>query len=194
MSIAKKFTKLLVLTIALSLSTVLLVGMLRGKKQKEQQMLPVNETSEAEMKLTDMEYTEMQKGRRIWTLKAAEAKYFQEDQKTALTNVKLVFFLESGEEIHLESRHGMLYAGSKDIELWSAVHAQFPRGYELSTEKAYYNHEDSLISSKAAILITGPDLKLISNHWKYLIPERRALLEGKVQATLALEPNDKITQ
>jgi LPS export ABC transporter protein LptC len=191
MSMAKRITKLLVLTIALALSTMLLVGVLRGKKQKEQQMVVVNETSDAEMKLTDMEYTEMQKGRRVWTLKAAEAKYFQEDQKTALTNVQLVFFLESGEEIHLESRHGMLYAGSKDIELWNAVHAHFPRGYELSTEKAYYDHEHSLISSQAAILITGPDLRLVGNHWKYLIPERRALLEGKVQATLALEPITK---
>lgn len=189
MKIPIKFSRFLVVAIALTITYVLLMSVWKAKTQKEQQMASVTEESSAEMKLTDMEYTEMQKGRRMWTLRAEEAKYFQEDQQTALTRVRLVFFMENGEEIHLESQQGVLHAGSKDIELWHAVHAVFPRGYELSTERARYNHKQNLLSSETAILITGPDLKLEGKHWKYLIPERRAFLEGKVQATLAFEAN-----
>lgn len=177
----------LVLAVAVTATTVLLLGIWKGKARKEQQMTAVGTASEAEMKLTDMEYTEMQKGRRIWHLKASEAKYFQEDQKTALSKVELVFFLENGEEIHLESRHGILYAGSKDIELWGQVHAAFPQDYELATEKAYYHHAENQISSDAAIQVIGPDVKLAGMKWKYAIPERRALLEGQIQATLMVD-------
>ena len=168
-----------------------IAGLLYGRAMHSK---PVSATVKAtgkyiltEMKLTDMEYTEMQKGRRIWNLKASEAKYFQEDQKTALSRVELVFFLESGEEIHLESQHGILYAGSKDIELWGQVHAAFPQDYELTTEKAYYRHAENEISSDAAILVTGPDMKLAGMKWKYAIPERRAFLEGQIQATLMVD-------
>ena len=187
MKIPIKFSHLFILAIALTIAFVLFMSTWKAKTQKEQQMAAATEENSAEMKLTDMEYTEMQKGRRMWTLRAEEAKYFQEDQKTALTKVRLVFFMEDGQEIHLESQQGVLHAGSKDIELWHAVHAVFPKGYELSTERARYNHEQNLISSDTAILVTGPDLKLESRHWKYLIPERRAFLDGQVQATLAFE-------
>lgn len=195
MKIPIKFKHLVVLAGALVLISTLAMGVWKGKSHKGKQVGRVDEDeSAAEMKLTDMEYTEMQKGRRMWTLRAAEAEYFQEDQKTALTKVRLVFFLDDGEEIHLESQHGMLYAGSKDIELWQAVHAVFPRGYELTTERAHYDHKEDLISSKTAILVTGPDLKLQGKHWKYLIPAQRAYLEGQIQATLALEPTRKTKQ
>ncbi|MDY0040878.1 MAG: LPS export ABC transporter periplasmic protein LptC [Desulforhabdus sp.] len=187
MKIQVKSRHVIMLAIGLTLALVVAMGIRKAKTQKGQRMAAVSEGPSAEMKLTDMEYTEMQKGRRIWTLKAEEAKYFQEDQKTALTRVRLVFFMEDGEEIHLQSQQGVLHAGSKDIELWHAVHAVFPKGYELSTERARYDHKQNLISSETAILITGPDLKLEGKHWKYLIPERRALLGGRVEATLASE-------
>jgi len=187
MRLFKRSMQVLVLAVALIASAVLVMGIWKGKAQKEQQMTTVTDASEAEMKLTDMEYTEMQKGRRIWNLKAAEAKYFQEDQKTALSRVELVFFLESGEEIHLQSQHGVLHAGSKDIELWGQVHAAFPQDYELTTEKAYYRHAENEISSDAAIMVTGPDIKLAGMKWKYAIPERRAFLEGQIQATLIVD-------
>lgn len=191
MKLFKRSMQVLVLAVALSASAVLLMGIWRGKAQKEQQMTTVTDASEAEMKLTDMEYTEMQKGRRIWNLKAAEAKYFQDDQKTALSRVELVFFLENGEEIHLQSQHGILYAGSKDIELWGQVHAAFPQEYELTTEKAHYRHADNEISSDASIVVTGPDMKLAGMKWRYAIPERRAFLEGQIQATLIVDSSQE---
>lgn len=191
MKLFKRSMQVLVLAVALSASAVLLMGIWKGKTQKEQQMTTVTDASEAEMKLTDMEYTEMQKGRRIWNLKAAEAKYFQDDQKTALSRVELVFFLENGEEIHLQSQHGILYAGSKDIELWGQVHAAFPQDYELTTERARYRHSDNEISSDASILVTGPDMKLAGMKWRYAIPERRAFLEGQIQATLIVDSSQE---
>lgn len=191
MAFSRRFVQSIILMIAVGLSLVLAMGTWKGTSQQDrrEEEAPVdNSLSEAEMKLIDMEYTEMRGGRRLWTIKASEAKYFQAEQKTILRSVLLTFFLKDEGEIHLESQQGILYAGTKNIELWDSVRAKLPEGYEFSTERAFYEHELETISSDTGIRVSGPDLQLRSDHWKYKIPEHRAMLEGAVQATLAFLP------
>jgi LPS export ABC transporter protein LptC len=186
---SSKLAQVAILTIVLGLTAVLAVGVWKGKGQKEQQVAPPpSESPEPEMKLTDMEYTEMQEGRRLWSLKASEARYFQDEQKTLLSSVLLTFFLEDGTEIRLESRKGILFAGTKNIELWDSVHAVMPKGYELSTERAFYDHEVKRIISQTVISVSGPDLQLEGRQWEYRIPEHMAVLDGGVTATLRFAP------
>ena len=180
----RKLAQVIVLAIAVGLTAVLVMGIWKGKGQKEQVVTAPSETPEPEMKLTDMDYTEMQEGRRLWTLKASEARYFQDEQKTLLTSVVLTFFMEDGKEVHLESRQGILYAGTKNIELWDSVHAEISGGYALSTERAFYEHKVKKISSETLISVSGPDLQLEGQHWEYRIPEHMGIVEGGVKATL----------
>lgn len=176
------------LLIALGASGVLVFGIWKGKTRTEQQAAPAAETPDAEMKLTDMEFTEMQEGKRAWTLHASEAKYFQDEQRTALTAVRITFFLEDGDEIRLESRSGVLYAGSKNIEVWDSVRASLPRGYELTTDRAAYDHQKRLISSETPIRLSGADIALEGTRWQYRISDQLAVLEGGVKASLLFLP------
>ncbi len=139
--VPRRLAQGLALTFVLGLTMVLVVGIWKGRTQKEQQAVQTTAKSDAEMRLGDMEYTELQEGKHLWTIRAAEAKYFQEEQKTLLSSVRITFFLENGEEIQLGSQEGALYAGTKDIALWGAVQAVLPRGYQLSTERAFYDHQ-----------------------------------------------------
>ncbi|GLI36198.1 hypothetical protein DAMNIGENAA_36310 [Desulforhabdus amnigena] len=185
---SRKLLQGLVLTLALGLTSVLMVGIWKGKTMKEQRVVEESEPTEAEMKLTDMEYTEMQEGNRIWTLKASEANYFQDEQKTLLTSVLLTLFLKSGEEIYLKSQKGILFAGTRNIELTDSVEATLPQGYTLSTEKAFYNHEARTIQSESLIHLTGPDVDLQGKRWQFHIPEREGIIEGGVRATVVFLP------
>ncbi|NLI31996.1 MAG: LPS export ABC transporter periplasmic protein LptC [Deltaproteobacteria bacterium] len=178
-----------VLAVALGLCLLMIQGIWKGKKQKDQQQaVTVREPGDAEMKLTDMEYTEMQEGRKFWTLRASEAKYFQSEQKTLLSAVQLIFYLEEGDEIRLESREGSLHAGTKDIELWNAVRVILPRGYKISTERAFYEQQKQSIFSDVMVRLDGPDVLLEGNRWEYRIPEHRAILDGGVRASMSLKP------
>jgi len=175
------------LIVALGLSAVLVKGVWEGKSQNEHRMAPEADStpSDAEMKLTDMEYTEMQDGKKLWAVVASEARYFQNEQKTHLTTVRLTVFGENGGDIHMESREGILYAGTKNIELWGAVHAMLPQGYELFTERAFYEHQEKVISSQTHIHMFGPEVESLEGEvWEYRMGECKALLEGGVQATL----------
>jgi LPS export ABC transporter protein LptC len=177
-----------VLAFALGLTIVLVVGVWKGKNQKELQGVETTERSDAEMRLKDMEFTELQEGKRLWTLRAAEAKYFHEEKKTLLSSVRVSFFLESGEEIRLESQEGALHAGTKNMEMWNSVQAVLPRGYQLFTERVFYDYEKKAISSNTLIKLTGPDVQLEGKLWEFRIPENKAVVEGGVQGTLAFLP------
>jgi LPS export ABC transporter protein LptC len=188
MMVPRKVVQGVALAFALGLTIVLVVGVWKGKNQKELQKFETAERSDAEMRLKDMEYTELQEGKRLWTLRAAEAKYFHEEKKTFLSSVHVSFFLESGEEIRLESQEGALYAETKNMEMWGSVQAVLPRGYQLSTERAFYDFQKKAISSNTLIKLTGPDVQLEGKPWEYRIAENKAVVEGRVQGTLAFLP------
>ena len=179
-----RLIRFVLLMIVLGTSGLLAFAVWKGVLLKGQRLDQVGEPSEAEMKLTEMEYIEMQEGRRLWSLKASEATYLQAEQKTVLKSVHLTFFLEDGGEAYLESRDGALFTESKDIELWNDVRASFPRGYELLTQRAYYEHRNRLVRSAEAIRVKGPELDLAGSRWEYRIPERRGMVEGDVRARI----------
>jgi LPS export ABC transporter protein LptC len=189
---SKKVAQGLVLAFVLGLTMVLVIGVWKGRNQKELQTVQTTARSDAEMRLSDMEYTELQDGKRLWTIRAAEAKYFQEEQKTLLSSVHITFFLASGEEIQLESLNGVLYPETKNIELWGAIHAVLPRGYQLSTERALYDHQKKVISSETPVRLAGPDVQIEGKLWEYRIPENKAVVEGGIQGALVFLPSKTI--
>lgn len=185
---SRRFAQVIVLGIALGLSAVLIVGMWRGKVQKDQRSATVTEPSESEMKLQDIEFTDIQDGRRFWTLRAAEARYFQDQQRTMLKAVRLTFFLEEGGEIVLESQDGVLNAGTKNIELTNSVRTTLPYGYEIITDRAFYQHTIKELHGDDPIKLVGPDVQVTGNRWKCRIRERDVTVEGDVKAKVMSIP------
>lgn len=182
---ARKIIQGLIIAVIVGLSVFLAAGVWKGKVQQNRKAEPTPVTSDAEMKLTDMEFTEMQQGKRFWTLHAEEAKYFQEQQKTSLKAVHLVFYLDDkGEEMQLDGKEGIFYAGTKNIELREEVRATLPRGYVVTTTKAVYDQQKRLISADEPIRLTGPGIEVEGNRWAYSISENTASLDGGVKASL----------
>ncbi len=182
-----KIAQFFVVMVIVALVLVLAAGIWRGKSRQTQQDAQQTSPVDAEMKLTDMEFTEMQEGKRFWTLCASEAKYFQDQQKTLLQAVRLTLYLEkTGEEIRLESREGVLHAVTKDIDLSGNIHVTLPREYELTTEKAHYTHSSRIVESDDPVHISGPGLELDGNKWKYRIADHVAKIDGKVTASLTV--------
>jgi LPS export ABC transporter protein LptC len=181
----RSIVQVLVALVIVGLSIALAAGIWGGKPQKVKDDAP-KETGapEAEMKLTDMEFTEMQQGKKFWTLRASEAKYFQGEQKTALKTVHLTFHMEKDQQIQVESEHGIMYAGTKNIELRDSVRATLPDGYVMTMERAFYDHNKKLVFADVPIHISGPGIEFEGNSWEYRIPDHVASLSGGVKASL----------
>lgn len=137
---------------------------------------------DSDIRLTDMDYTEVQEGKPLWRIKAHEAKYYEGEQKTLLTQVDLTLFMETDREVHLNSDYGLLHTGRKDIELWGRVSARVPQGYEVHADKVYYDHEAQKIRSQSPVRLTGPQVDLQGNQWHYDLTTSKAFVEGEVRA------------
>ncbi len=188
MSSKRKLAQFLVIMIIVALSLVLAAGIWRGKSRPvRQESRQETYPADAEMKLKDMEFTEMQQGKRFWTLCASEAQYFQDQQKTLLHEVRVTFYLEkTGEEIHLESREGVLHAGTKDIDLSGNIRVALPQNYVVTTQSAHYTHSNRIVKSDDPVHVSGPGLELNGNRWEYKIADHLTRVEGKVRASLVM--------
>jgi len=180
-----KFAQILIIMVIAALSLILAAGIWKGRSRQVRQEAKQTPAADAEMKLNDMEFTEMQDGRRFWKLCASEAKYFQDQQKTLLVAVRLTLYLDkSDEQVQLESREGVLYAGTKDIDLNGDIRVKLPRVYVVTSEKAHYTHNGRIFESDTPVHISGPGLELDGNRWKYKIADHLARVEGQVRAIL----------
>lgn len=184
MTFPRKIAQVFIISIVVGLSLVLVMGIWKGKAQKSQQPAAQAGESAGEMKLTDMEFTEMQQGKRFWTLCASEATYFQDQQKTLLKAVRMNFYMNKDEELQLESKEGTLHAGTKNVELRDSVRVILPRDYVITSERALYDHKNKTISSDEPIRISGPGLELEGRRWEYRIPEHVAAIGGGVTASM----------
>jgi LPS export ABC transporter protein LptC len=182
-----KLVQVFILLIIVSLCVVLAAGVWRKKTQPVGK--PAKQTAPAEeaMKLKDMKFTEMQEGKRYWTLHATEAKYFQDEQKTLLLNVHLTFYLDkAGEELQLTSKEGVLFAGTKNIDLKGDIRVQLPHDYVATMQTAHYVQRKKLVESGDPVHLSGPGLTLDGNMWKYSVNDHTAEVDGKVTASLVL--------
>jgi LPS export ABC transporter protein LptC len=185
MTFPGNIAKGMLLTGAILLGSVLVFGIWKGSRRSQEVEPVVAEPAQSQMTLAGIEFTEIEQGRKSWTLRASEARYFQEEQKTQLKEVQLVFYLNDGQELLLTSREGLLYAGTKDMELRGGIEATVPLGYQLSSENAFYGHQQQRIHSDAAIQVKGPALELEGSRWEYSLATQRAVIQGGVKATLS---------
>lgn len=174
--------------VAAAMGIMMGVAVVKGLLQKEQRTRAGGEPSDSQMMISQMEYVEMQEGRKFYVLRASEARYFQDQQKSILKAVRLTFFLENGEEAFLSSEEGVFFAATKNIEFMGAVESILPGGYRLTTDRAVYEHEKRTLSSDTPINVSGPDLELRGGSWRFLIPERKGQVEGGVRAQVTLLP------
>ncbi len=188
MSARAKIAQFFIIAVIAGVTMVLVAGVWKEKSRPVTHETPEACPPDAEMKLTDMEFTEMQQGKRFWTLCASEAKYFQDQQKTLLQTVHLTFYLDkSEEEIHVQSREGVLHAGTKDIELEGEIRAELPRDYVVTMAKAHYDHKNRIVQSDEPVHISGPGLEMDGARWEYEMADHVAKMGGKVRASLVID-------
>jgi len=182
----KKIAQGFIILVIAGLSLVLIVGIWKGKGPGSSARDSEPNISDSEMKLTEIEFTEMEQGKRFWTLRAAEAVYRQDKQQTFLKSVHMTFYLDNDEEVRLESREGTFSTATKNVQLIRDVRANLPRGYVVTTQRVRYNHNKRTVASDQGIHLTGPGADMTANAWEYRINDRQGTASGKVDVSLVL--------
>lgn len=182
----KALLRIVLLAVAICLTAFLVYGVWRANERELGHSNSSGSIMEAAMQLSNMEYTEMENGRRLWTLRAEKAGYYQEKQKSVLSNVHMIFYLQDGREIRLTSDHGILFVTTKNIDLSGRVQATMPEGYTVRTEKVSYRHKQGSVSSQTPTYLKGPEVTLQGDRWEYRLAEEHGTLHGGVRAIVDL--------
>ena len=155
---------------------------LKAQKAKTKEDAPAAASVDSDIRLTDMDYTEVQEGKPLWRIKAKEAKYYEKEQKTLLSGVTLTLFMENNQEVHLAGDYGLFHTGRKDVELWGHVTARAPQGYELQTDRVLYEHSAQTIRSQSPVRFLGPQVDVAGTEGRYDLTTATISVEGEVRA------------
>lgn len=136
--------------------------------------------SPATAELEGMEYSEVEKGRTLWTLYADKALFFQEEKRSLLHAVKVKFYLEDGSNVELKADRAVMYAGTKNLELSGRVHVRLPYGYTLITDRAAYSNASGEVYSNRPLRVYGPLLEGTVNSWRFDVKNMIGYGEGGV--------------
>lgn len=188
MGVSASIRKWIIAVLGIGLSAGLIFTLVKGREGGlPVQMVPMAGSS-GEMVMTEIELVEIEYEQQKWTLKAAQARYLKDEQKTELKDVFLVLQMKSGEEVELRSQVGILYTNSKDMELIGQVQARVAQSYQLNSDYAYYNHIQQTVSSGSGVHVEGPELVLDGGRWQVGVNEQRAVVDGGVKARLIFTP------
>lgn len=135
--------------------------------------------SEADMVFKNVEQTAIRNGINEWRLNANKAYLVETQKKMVLENPKVEFFMESGNNVFLTARKGILKIDSKDIQVSGDVIVT-QDSYTLKTKQLMYKHDKRLLFTKNSVRITGSLFDLIAGSMKVDLTRNQGLFDNGV--------------
>lgn len=135
--------------------------------------------SEADMVFKNVEQTAIRNGINEWRLNANKAYLVETQKKMVLENPKVEFFMESGNNVFLTARKGILKIDSKDIQVSGNVIVT-QDSYTLKTKQLMYKHDKRLLFTKNSVRITGSLFDLIAGSMKVDLTRNQGLFDNGV--------------
>lgn len=138
--------------------------------------------------IRDFRRVKLQDGRKVWEISAQDAQYFQEDNLIVVRDARMELSRRDGSTIGLkgnEARIEIVGREVKRVELNGAIEVT-ASGYIVRTDHAIYDHERKLISSPAAVEISGRALHLRGDSMEVQVDDEHVTLFHNV--SMHLEP------
>jgi len=170
---------------ALAAAVVVFVGfrVMTAGKDRSPVVLPKG----IDMALGSIDHTATQDGRKSWQLKAKAGQLQRASSLLALKQVKLVIFMENGQQVTVSADEGALDTASNDIEVSGDV-VVINQGNTLSTARLNYAHQRQVITTDVPVHLTNGDSSVAADTMVYELNAGRAEFRGKIRATMGQAP------
>ncbi len=114
---------------------------------------------DADMVIEGVDYTEVRKGKKFWTLHAREAKFYSKKGQTLLSDVNAVVYLQDGRKLYIKGDKATMHVSSKNIELFGKVILK-TGPYTLVTDSLHYLNNKRIIMTRDRVIMTGNGMVL----------------------------------
>ena len=133
--------------------------------------------------LGEVRHTAVREGRKEWVLEAASAHYSERSKEAVFEDVRVIFFMDNGGEVHLQGRKGTINTASNDMQVTGAVRIQ-KEDQALMTERIEYNHETRYLTSQSPVRILGRNFDLRADTMEVDLAAETARFTGAVEGRI----------
>lgn len=133
--------------------------------------------------LGEIRHTAVREGRKEWILEASSAQYSENSREAVFNDVKVTFFMDNGDKVHLEGQKGTINTATNDMQVSGDVRVEKDTN-TLLTETIEYDHNTRKITSQSPVRIMGRNFDLRSDAMQVDLTSEKALFTGAVKGQI----------
>jgi LPS export ABC transporter protein LptC len=141
---------------------------------------------EVAQRIQDFHRVQVRDGRKVWEIAAAEARYFDEEQRVDVREPNLQLYLSDGKQVGIKGSSGRVSLDGKElksVELEGGIEVSLAN-YKVETEYAVYDRARDLISAPGGVRISGSDLQAQGGAMEVEVGTQQLRLRRDVHMTL----------
>jgi len=138
---------------------------------------------DAAQRIQDFHRVQVRDGRKEWEIAAAEARYFEDEQKVVVRKPMLKLYLKDGRAVGIQGEDGVVMLDGKElrsVDLNGAIEVSLA-DYVMRTAEAHYDRGQDMISSASEVEITGGDVDARGVGMQVEVSAQKFRLLGDVQ-------------
>ncbi|MDJ0853978.1 MAG: LPS export ABC transporter periplasmic protein LptC [Desulfobacterales bacterium] len=180
----KKILLLALLAGVVVLAGLLVRGYLKYREFRENPAKLIEAIPEGtNIVLGEVRHTAVREGRKEWVLEAASAQYSESSKEAVFNEVKVTFFMDNGDRIHLQGQKGTINTASNDMLVAGNVRIERD-DQTLLTDQIEYDHETRYLTSPSEVRITGRNFDLRADAMRVDLAAETAFFTGAVEGTI----------
>lgn len=133
--------------------------------------------------LGEVRHTAVREGKKEWVLEASSAQYSESSREAVFKDVAVIFFMDNGDQVHLEGKEGTINTDSNDMQVTGNVRIK-QDDQSLLTEMIEYNHKTRHLTSPSAVRIVGRNFELRADAMRVDLASETALFTGAVEGKI----------
>jgi len=162
----------------LLLSLVVLLGVgtwgIFGRRPPPPPPKPAPE-AQATARMETLSMTEIQEGDKRWVLEGLKADYHKERLEIAITEVRVVFYGESGEPIYIKAKEGLFNTKTRVMTLRGDV-VMDRADLHVSTNLAIYKPDEKVLVAPEDVVMETPRIRVVGKDLRVKTAEKKLIL------------------
>jgi LPS export ABC transporter protein LptC len=142
----------------------------------------------ADYRIREIHISETLGGSLRWTLDAAQAEVFDQEQRTEMRQVAIRLFADRG-EWHVTAARGVLDNARRDVALRGDVVVTSSDGLRMTTDTLRWRHQDKQLETRDAVEIRREGTTITGQGLEVRMEEQRAVLGKPVRVTITNRAN-----
>jgi LPS export ABC transporter protein LptC len=130
---------------------------------KETMYVSTKSLTRADIAIEDLTFTQTRRGEVEWKIWAKSAELFDDDQKTTITDAKVLLKMPQGLEIRFRGDKGMINIEQHDFQIQNQhedINIEINNGYNILIRTLKWNNDRKEISSDQKVRILGPQFTI----------------------------------